>query len=73
MMVASAGGATLSPAVSLPLNTVSSAAFTSPAVGWVVGSGFAPPGTGARGSSTSEIVMTTDGGRTWSEQYHGQL
>jgi hypothetical protein len=73
MIVASQGGSVLGPEVTVPLNTVASAAFISSQVGWVVGAGFTPPGTGGCGPSTAEILTTADGGNTWSEQYAGQL
>jgi hypothetical protein len=73
MIVASQGGTVLGPELTVPLNTVASAAFISSPVGWVVGAGFTPPGTGGCGLSTSEILTTVDGGNTWSEQYAGQL
>jgi hypothetical protein len=73
MMVASKGGSALSPELTVPLNLVNSAAFISPAVGWVVGAALGPPGTGGCGNYIPEVVMTADGGRTWSEQYTGQL
>ena len=73
MMVATGGGTTLSAERALPLNLVSSAAFISAGVGWVVGAGSTPPGTGGCGNPTSEIVMTANGGRSWTKQYSGQL
>jgi len=74
LMVASNGGTTLSPRLSVPLNLVSSAAFINSAVGWVVGAGFTSPASGGGcGSATSEILTTADGGQTWTEQYSGQL
>ena len=73
MTVASQGGTVLGPELPVPLNTVASAAFINLQVGWVVGAGFTPPGTGSCGPSTAEILTTADGGSTWSEQYSGQL
>ena len=73
MTVASQGGTVLGPELTVPVNTVASAAFLSSTMGWVVGAGFSPPGTGGCGSGTSEILATADGGSTWSEQYAGRL
>jgi photosystem II stability/assembly factor-like uncharacterized protein len=57
------GGRTLGPAHPVQgLFSVTALSFVSPDVGWVIG---AKGGTAA----ASAIVATTDGGRTWQEQY----
>ena len=67
LRAATAGGTRLGPAQPIPgLFTASSISFLSPDAGWVLGTKTGP-------ATVDAILATTDGGRTWQEQYSDTL
>jgi hypothetical protein len=67
LRLATGGGTALGPARPiLGLFTATSISFLSPDTGWVLGAKTGP-------NTVDAIVATTDGGRTWQEQYSAAL
>jgi len=64
---AAAGGTRLGPAQPVPgLFSATSISFLSPDVGWVLGTRTGP-------ATVDAILATSDGGRSWQEQYSATL
>jgi hypothetical protein len=67
LRLATGGGTHLGPPQAVPgLFSATSISFLSPDVGWVIGAKTGP-------ATVDAILATTDGGRTWQEQYAAPL